>query len=246
MIFLVVFATLAMRITQARTLRGPTGPGATSASRMLLFFEGDLGMWKNIIVMSLLASLVTLIATEARSAVASSPAQAIADASHLRDRAIEAIKADRYHEAIEDAQQALTLIQGIPESDLDQSKALAILGIAYIDVHSWTQAREALERSLDIRGRVAGSDDTGFAYFEYELGVALLSLDKPALAVKPLSHSVAVNTRYLGGHNTHTAVGKAALGRAYFYLKEYDQAEPLRSRRHRGAENLSTRWSSRR
>lgn len=148
------------------------------------------------------------------------------------------IQQESYEEAVGHAAKAVQLhAANLGDDHPDQDLMLNLLGIAEVWVGQHEAARGRFVRAIELRDRRLPAGDDRTAYFEFELGQALLKLDRPEDAVAHLERSVALRTRIFGDKHWRTAHVEGFLGEALAAAE--DGSERARQLMTRAAERLS-------
>jgi Tfp pilus assembly protein PilF len=123
-------------------------------------------------------------------------------AKEALDKSLEALGANKLSEAEKYVAEAMKLAPGHPD-------VLFVQGVLYLSQRNWAQAQSVLEKASQM--------DPNNARIFSALGMALADQGKYEEAITPLEKSLQLEAS--GGWETHWALGKA-----YYYRRQYDQA----------------------
>jgi len=123
-------------------------------------------------------------------------------AKEALDKSLQALGANKLPDAEKYVAEAMKLAPGHPD-------VLFVQGVLYLSQRNWPQAQGVLEKAAQM--------DPSNARIFSALGMALTDQGKYEEAIIPLEKSLQLETS--GGWETHWALGKA-----YYYRKQYDQA----------------------
>jgi uncharacterized protein HemY len=123
-------------------------------------------------------------------------------AKEALDKSLEALSVNKLTEAEKYVAEAMKLAPGHPD-------VLFVQGLLYLGQRNWTQAQSVLEKAAQM--------DPNNAHIFSALGMALTDQGKYEEAIPPLEKSLQLEAS--GGWETHWALGKA-----YYYRRQYDQA----------------------
>jgi uncharacterized protein HemY len=123
-------------------------------------------------------------------------------AKEALDKSLEALSVNKLTEAEKYVAEAMKLAPGHPD-------VLYVQGLLYLGQRNWTQAQSVLEKAAQM--------DPNNAHIFSALGMALTDQGKYEEAIPPLEKSLQLEAS--GGWETHWALGKA-----YYYRRQYDQA----------------------
>jgi tetratricopeptide (TPR) repeat protein len=118
------------------------------------------------------------------------------------DKSLQALSANKLADAEKYVGEAMKLAPGHPD-------VLFVQGVLYLSQRNWAQAQDVLEKAAQM--------DPNSARICSALGMALTDQGKYEEAIIPLEKSLQLETS--GGWETRWALGKA-----YYYRKQYDQA----------------------
>jgi Flp pilus assembly protein TadD len=123
-------------------------------------------------------------------------------AKEALDKGLQALSVNKFSEAEKYVAEATKLAPGHPD-------VLFVQGVLFLSQRNWPQAQSVLEKAAQM--------DPGNARIFSALGMALTDQGKYEEAIIPLEKSLQLETS--GGWETHWALGKA-----YYYRRQYDQA----------------------
>jgi tetratricopeptide (TPR) repeat protein len=123
-------------------------------------------------------------------------------AKEALDKSLQALGANKLPDAEKYVAEAMKLAPGHPD-------VLFVQGVLYLSQRNWPQAQGVLEKAAQM--------DPSNARIFSALGMALTDQGKYEEAIIPLEKSLQLETS--GGWETHWALGKA-----YYYRRQYDQA----------------------
>jgi tetratricopeptide (TPR) repeat protein len=123
-------------------------------------------------------------------------------AKEALDKGLQALSANKLPDAEKYVAEATKLSPGHPD-------VLFVQGVLYLSQRNWAQAQNVLEKASQM--------DPNSARIYSALGMALTDQGKYEEAIIPLEKSLQLETS--GGWETHWALGKA-----YYYRRQYDQA----------------------
>ena len=123
-------------------------------------------------------------------------------AKEALDKSLQALSANKLPDAEKYVAEAMKLAPGHPD-------VLFVQGVLYLSQRHWAQAQSVLEKASQM--------DPSNARIFSALGMALTDQGKYEEAIIPLEKSLQLDTA--GGWETHWALGKA-----YYYRRQYDQA----------------------
>jgi tetratricopeptide (TPR) repeat protein len=125
-------------------------------------------------------------------------------AKEALDKSLQALGANKLSDAEKYVAEAMKLAPGHPD-------VLFVQGVLYLSQRNWTQAQSVLEKAAQM--------DSNNARIFSALGMALTDQGKYEEAISPLEKSLQLDAGGTDGWETHWALGKA-----YYYRKQYDQA----------------------
>jgi Tfp pilus assembly protein PilF len=125
-------------------------------------------------------------------------------AKEALDKSLQALSANKLSEAEKHVGEAVKLAPGHPD-------VLFVQGILFLSQRNWAQAQGVLEKASQM--------DPGNARIFSALGMALTDQGKYEEAIIPLEKSLQLEAGGADGWETHWALGKA-----YYYRRQYDQA----------------------
>jgi Tfp pilus assembly protein PilF len=120
------------------------------------------------------------------------------------DKGLQALSANKLSEAEKHVAEAMKLAPGHPD-------VLFVQGVLYLTQRNWLQAQSVLEKASQM--------DPSNARIFSALGMALTDQGKYEEAIPPLEKSLQLDAARADGWETHWALGKA-----YYYRRQYDQA----------------------
>ncbi len=123
-------------------------------------------------------------------------------AKEALDKSLQALSANKLSDAEKHVAEAAKLAPGHPD-------VLFVQGVLFLSQRNWTQAQSVLEKASQM--------DPNSARIFSALGMALTDQGKYEEAIIPLEKSLQLEAS--GGWETHWALGKA-----YYYRRQYDQA----------------------
>ncbi len=123
-------------------------------------------------------------------------------AKEALDKGLRALSENKLKEAEKHVDEAAKLAPGHPD-------VLFVQGVLCLSQHNWAQAQSVLEKAAQM--------DPSNARVFSALGMALTDQGKYEEAIPPLEKSLQLKSG--GGWETHWALGKA-----YYYRQQYDQA----------------------
>ena len=123
-------------------------------------------------------------------------------AKEALDKGLQALSANKLPDAEKYVAEATKLAPGHPD-------VLFVQGVLFLSQRNWTQAQSVLEKASQM--------DPNSARIFSALGMALTDQGKYEEAIIPLEKSLQLEAS--GGWETHWALGKA-----YYYRRQYDQA----------------------
>jgi len=123
-------------------------------------------------------------------------------AKEALDKGLQALSANKLPDAEKYVAEAAKLAPGHPD-------VLFVQGVLYLGQRNWAQAQNVLEKASQM--------DPNSARIFSALGMALTDQGKYEEAIIPLEKSLQLEAS--GGWETHWALGKA-----YYYRRQYDQA----------------------
>ncbi len=123
-------------------------------------------------------------------------------AKEALDKGLQALSANKLPDAEKYVAEATKLAPGHPD-------VLFVQGVLFLSQRNWTQAQNVLEKASQM--------DPNSARIFSALGMALTDQGKYEEAIIPLEKSLQLEAS--GGWETHWALGKA-----YYYRRQYDQA----------------------
>jgi len=123
-------------------------------------------------------------------------------AKEALDKGLQALGENKLKEAEKHVDEAAKLAPGHPD-------VLFVQGVLFLSQRNWTQAQSVLEKASQM--------DPNSARIFSALGMALTDQGKYEEAIIPLEKSLQLEAS--GGWETHWALGKA-----YYYRRQYDQA----------------------
>lgn len=123
-------------------------------------------------------------------------------AKEALDKGLQALSVNKLPDAEKYVAEAMKLAPGHPD-------VLFVQGVLYLSQRNWSQAQSVLEKAAQM--------DPSNARIFSALGMALTDQGKYEEAIIPLEKSLQLETS--GGWETHWALGKA-----YYYRRQYDQA----------------------
>jgi Tfp pilus assembly protein PilF len=125
-------------------------------------------------------------------------------AKEALDKGLQALSDNKLANAEKYVGEAVKLAPGHPD-------VLFVQGVLFLSQRNWTQAQSVLEKAAQM--------DSNNARIFSALGMALTDQGKYEEAISPLEKSLQLDAGGADGWETHWALGKA-----YYYRKQYDQA----------------------
>ncbi len=125
-------------------------------------------------------------------------------AKEALDKGLQALGANKLPDAEKYVGEAVKLAPGHPD-------VLFVQGVLFLSQRNWSQAQSVLEKAAQM--------DSNNARIYSALGMALTDQGKYEEAIIPLEKSLQLDAGGVDGWETHWALGKA-----YYYRKQYDQA----------------------